>query len=149
MLNSADLPPDWAQVHSDGRIEAMPGAAGRGDDGVRYGYDAMRMPVRFAESCNRSDVDIAARLMIALDRFPRDPAVRDLGGAPLTDDESVVSAVGKAAALAAAGDRVRASNQLESARRIQHVEPTYYGAAWNALGRLLLTTDTLGGCPPI
>jgi endoglucanase len=149
MLNSADLPPDWAQVHSDGRVDAMPGAAGRGDEGVRYGYDAMRLPLRFAESCDRYDVAIAARLMIALDRFPGDSAVRDLGGAPLIDDESVVSAAGEAAALAAAGDAERATVQLQNAERIQQAAPTYYGAAWNALGRVILTTNTLGGCPPI
>jgi hypothetical protein len=76
--------------------------AGRGDEGVRYGYDAGRMPIRFAESCHPADVALAARLTPALDRFVGHPAARDLGGAPLPGEESVVAAAAKAAALAAA-----------------------------------------------
>ena len=149
LLNSADLPPDWAQVHPDGRIEAMPGAAGYVDEGVRYGYDATRMPIRFAESCHPADVALAARLTPALDRSVGDPATRDLGGAPLLSEESVVAAAAKAAALAADGQTARAASQLMSADHLQQVKPTYYGAAWNALGWLMLSGETLGGCPPM
>jgi len=149
LLNSADLPPDWAQVHPDGRIDAMPGAPGRADEGVRYGYDATRMPIRFAESCRPADVALAGRLTPALDRSMGDPAVRDLGGAPVLNEESVVAAAAKAAALAAAGQTARADSQLLSADHLQQVKPTYYGAAWNALARLILSGRTLGGCPPM
>ena len=149
LLNSADLPPDWAQVHPDGRIDAMPGAPGRADEGVRYGYDATRMPIRFAESCRPADVALAGRLTPALDRSMGDPAVRDLGGAPVLNEESVVAAAAKAAALAAAGQTARAASQLLSADHLQQVKPTYYGAAWNALARLMLSGETLGGCPPL
>ena len=149
LLNSADLPPDWAQIHPDGRIDAMPGAAGRADEGVHYGYDATRMPIRFAESCHAADVALAARLTPALDRSVGDPAVRDLDGAPLLNEESVVAAAAKAAALAAAGQTARAASQLLSADHLQQVKPTYYGAAWNALARLMLSEETLGGCPPL
>ena len=149
LLTSADLPPDWAQVHPDGRVDAMPGAAGHGDEGVRYGYDATRMPIRFAESCHPADVALAARLTPALDRFVGDPAARDLGGAPLLSEESVVAAAAKAAALAAAGQTARAASQLLSADHLQQVKPTYYGAAWYALARLMLSEETLGGCPPL
>jgi endoglucanase len=149
MFATADLPPDWAQAHADGRLNAMPGATGRGSEGVRYGYDATRVPLRFAESCDPEDVALAARLREPLDRFPGDPAFRDLGGAPLTTEESVVAAAAKAAALAASGDDVRAREQLSRADHLQRSTPTYYGAAWNALGRLMLTGDTLGGCPPL
>ena len=149
LLNSADLPPDWAQIHPDGRIDAMPGAAGRADEGVHYGYDATRMPIRFAESCHPADVALAARLTPALDRSVGDPAVRDLDGAPLLNEESVVAAAAKAAALAAAGQTARAASQLLSADHLQQVKPTYYGAAWNALARLMLSEETLGGCPPL
>jgi endoglucanase len=148
LLNRADLPPDWAQVHPDGRIDAMPGAPGRADEGVRYAYDASRLPIRFAESCHPADVALAARLTPALDRSVGDPAVRDLDGAPLLNEESVVAAAAKAAALAAAGQTARAASQLLSADHLQQVKPTYYGAAWNALVRLMLSGETLGGCPP-
>jgi endoglucanase len=149
LLNSGDLPPDWAQVHSDGRIDAMPGAAGHGDEGVRYGYDAARMPIRFAESCHPVDLALAARLIPALDRSVGDPAARDLGGTPLLSEESVVAVAAKDAAPAAAGQTARAASQLLSADHLQQVKPTYYGAAWNALGRLMLSGETLGGCPPM
>ena len=49
---------------------------------MHYGYDATRMPIRFAESCHPADVALAARLTPALDRSVGDPAVRDLDGAP-------------------------------------------------------------------
>ena len=102
----------WAQIHPDGRIDAMPGAAGRADEGVHYGYDATRMPIRFAESCHPADVALAARLTPALDRSVGDPAVRDLDGTPLLNVESVVAAAAKAAALAAAGQNARTASQL-------------------------------------
>jgi len=111
VLDKTDLPPDWAQVHDDGRVEPMPGAAGRGNEGVRYGYDATRTPIRFAESCDPQDVALAARMTEALNRFPGDPASRDLGGSPLTSDESVVAATAKAGALAASGDTIGAAAQ--------------------------------------
>ena len=76
-------------------------------------------------------------------------AVRDLDGAPLLNEESVVAAAAKAAALAAAGQTARAASQLLSADHLQQVKPTYYGAAWNALARLMLSEETLGGCPPL
>ena len=90
--DSSTMPPDWAQIHPDGRIDAMPGAAGRADERVHYGYDATRMPIRFAESCHPADVALAARLTPALDRSVGDPAVRDLDGTTLLNEESVVAA---------------------------------------------------------
>lgn len=148
-LQSADLPPDWAQVRRDGRVEPMPGAAGRGNDGVRYGYDATRLPLRFAESCNIDDVALAADLVTPLGRFPGAFAARDLGGQPLTQDESVVAAAGQAAAHAAGGDTEGARVELDRMAALEQRSPTYYGAAWNALGRIMLTTDVLGGCPRV
>ena len=149
LLAESELPPDWAQVRADGTVEAMPGAQGRGNDGVRYSYDAARTPVRLAESCASADRALAAQLVDVLDRSGADIAALDLGGAALTGDESAVAAVGQAAAVAAEGDLDRARAELVDADHLQQQTPTYYGAAWNALGRLLLTDDALGGCPPV
>lgn len=149
LLAESELPPDWAQVRADGTVEAMPGAQGRGNDGVRYSYDATRTPVRLAESCASADRALAAQLVDVLDRSGADTAALDLGGAALTGDESAVAAVGQAAAVAAEGDLDRARAELVDADHLQQQTPTYYGAAWNALGRLLLTDDALGGCPPV
>ena len=149
LLAESELPPDWAQVRADGTVEAMPGAQGRGNDGVRYSYDATRTPVRLAESCASADRALAAQLVDVLDRSGADTAALDLGGAALTGEESPVAAVGQAAAVAANGDLDRARAELVDADHLQQQTPTYYGAAWNALGRLLLTDDALGGCPPV
>ncbi|WP_100499008.1 glycosyl hydrolase family 8 [Geodermatophilus chilensis] len=146
LLDQAPLPPDWAQVHADGRVEAMPGAMGRGQS-VRYGYDATRTPIRFAESCDPADRALAAAVVGPLDRGG-DTAELDLGGSPVAPGASVVAATGQAAAVAAAGDTVRAAEELVDADHLAQSVPSYYGAAWAALGRLVLTDDVLGGCPP-
>ena len=147
LLGQAPLPPDWAQVHADGTVEAMPGVQGRGQS-VRYGYDAARTPIRFAESCDPADRALAAAVVGPLDRGG-DGAELDLGGSPVTQGESVVAAAGQAAAVAAAEDTGRAVGELVDADHLAQSSPSYYGAAWAALGRLMLTDDVLGGCPPV
>lgn len=149
VLDATDLPPDWAQIQDSGAVEPMPGAAGRGNDGVVYGYDATRMPLRYAESCDPADVALAARLAKPLGRFPGTPASRDLGGQPLTEVRSVVAIAAQAAVAAAQGDRQGSTAHLVEADRLQQQSPTYYGGAWDALGRLMLTDPALGGCPPL
>jgi endoglucanase len=131
MLNSADLPPDWAQfilMAASTPCPVRPGA----ECAVRLRRHPDADPLR--ESCHPADVALAARLTPALDRFVGNRATRDLGGAPLLSEESVVAAAAKAPALAAAGQTARAASQLLSADHLQQVKPTYYGAAWNALG---------------
>ncbi|MGY2083181.1 glycosyl hydrolase family 8 [Blastococcus sp. SYSU DS0539] len=147
VLAQGTLPPDWAQVAQDGTVEATAGILG-GVDEIRYGYDAARMPVRFAESCRPEDRALAAALADPL-REAGDAARLDLAGEPIVDYDSVVAAVAQAAVAAAEGDEDRAARELADAARIDEVTDTYYGAAWNALGRLLLTDDALGGCPPL
>ncbi|MBA8792495.1 endoglucanase [Friedmanniella endophytica] len=146
ILDKTDLPPDWAQIHADGAVDPMPGAAGRGNDGVRYSYDAARLPIRYAESCDDADVAQAAALSGPLERFGGTPAARDLGGRPLTAEGSPVAAVGQAAALAAGGDDEGARRALLRADDLAQRDPTYYGAAWDALGRMMLEQNVLGGC---
>ncbi|MHA7282196.1 glycosyl hydrolase family 8 [Arthrobacter sp. TMS2-4] len=147
LLQESPLPPDWAQVTADGELNPMPGAAGGGED-VRYSYDAARVPLRFAESCLEADRRLAAQLLEPLNREDRLPAALDLGGTALTPDEHPLAYLARAAAAASADDQAQASEDIERAARAAEQYPTYYGAAWNALGRLMLETDTLGGCPP-
>ncbi len=147
LLAGAPLPPDWAQVRADGTVDAMPGAQGLGQS-VRYGYDAARIPIRFAESCDPADRALAGAMAAPLDRGG-DTAELDLGGSPLASGESVVAAAAQAAAVAAAGDPDRAAEELVDADHLAQSVPSYYGAAWAALGRLVLTDDVLGGCPPV
>jgi len=40
-----------------------------------------------------------------------------------------------------------AIERLDAAAQLEQRSPTYYGAAWVALGRIMLTTSLLGECP--
>ena len=54
-----------------------------------------------------------------------------------------VAAAASAGAVGLSGDRDRL---LARAAGVDAAHPTYYGSAWLALGRALLTTRLLGGC---
>ncbi|MGY1839200.1 MULTISPECIES: glycosyl hydrolase family 8 [unclassified Modestobacter] len=146
LLDDGTLPSDWAEIREDGTVSPTAGPMGRGGELV-YGFDAARLPVRFAESCDEEDRALAAALADPLDGAG-DAARLDLGGQPLVDYDSVVAAVAQAAVAAAGGDEDAAARELADAAAIDEATDTYYGAAWNALGRLLLTDESLGGCPP-
>jgi endo-1,4-beta-D-glucanase Y len=139
------LPPDWAQVTADGTVNAMPGAGGLGED-VRYSYDAARLPLRFAESCRPEDRTLAAQLLPPLNRQARLPTALDLGGTELDPDQHPVGYLARAAAASAAGDVELARQDIDRASALGQEFGTYYGAAWTAIGRLMLETDSLGGC---
>lgn len=147
LLAISPLPPDWAQITAAGNVNAMAGAAGNGDD-VRYSYDAARLPLRFAESCSTQDQQLAAQMLAPLTRQDQLPAALDLGGTPLNSDEHPIAYLARAAAASSAGDPTTANNNLLQASTIAQEYGTYYGAAWTALGKLMLETDLLGGCPP-
>ena len=51
--------------------------------------------------------------------------------------------VAAAGAAHAAGHSGRSAELLDAAASLNRVQPTYYGAAWVALGRLMLTTHRL------
>ena len=148
LLAKSPLPPDWAQVTAAGAVNAMPGATGMDQD-VRYSYDAARLPIRFAESCRDEDRQLAAQLVQPLTRGDQLPAALDLGGTALNTDEHPLAYLARAAASASAGDTSTSAEDLDRASRLAQQYSTYYGAAWTALGRLMLETDTLGGCPPL
>jgi endo-1,4-beta-D-glucanase Y len=140
------LPPDWAVATPSGATPiGSPSDAGAQP---RYGFDAVRLPVRMAESCavaDRREAAAAWRGLRPLTRGPL-PAVLDLGGTPLQRFEHPAALVGAAGAATGAGDRAAAARLLDRAARVDARAPTYYGAAWVALGRVRLTTDLLGRC---
>ncbi|WP_285036627.1 glycosyl hydrolase family 8 [Plantibacter sp. ME-Dv--P-095] len=148
LLDESPLPPDWAQVHADGTVDAMPGAAGTGQS-VRYGYDAARLPIRYAESCVPADQATAARLVSTLARSKELRAETDLGGSPLTSDQHPLALEARAAARAAVGNLPEAADDLRAADELAQEVPSYFGAAWAALAPMMLTTDDLDGCPPL
>ncbi|WP_291040449.1 class F sortase, partial [Herbiconiux sp.] len=156
VLAKSELPSNWSQVHADGTVDALagPSAAATVDaasttGGVEYGYDAARLPIRYAESCDPDDTALAAQLLPALDREPRVAAQLDLGGTAVTRDEHPLGYAARAASYAASGEVGRAYGDLETADRLDLETGTYYGAAWSALTAQLLTSDSLGGCAPL
>jgi endoglucanase len=136
------LPPDWVRVDADGTVTAIPAPDGTGP---AFGLDAARLPVRLAESCDPADRAMATRLRWALVNRP-DPAVgvSALDGRPLVDWRHPLALI--AGAAAAIDDPAAAGTLLDQADDLHREHASYYGAAWAALGRLMLTTSRLGGC---
>lgn len=114
------LPPDWAAL-SGGRLTPAP--APGGGAGVQYGFDAARVPLWFAGSCDAA----ARRLAGAWWRALQHQA-----------DDSPVTLLAAAAAATAAGDADAARSLRARARMLAVASPTYYGDAWAALGPALL-----------
>src|SRR5581483_10824533 len=138
------LPPDWAQVHPWG-VQAI-GAPGKGAP-PSYGYDAVRLPIRMAEACEPSARRRATALWPFLRRAGAEPAaVYALDGTPAAAYSHAAALAGAAGAASAAGDERASDELLDQAAALDTDHPTYYGAAWVALGRVLLTTRWLGGC---
>src|SRR4030081_3477306 len=73
-------------------------------------------------------------------------ATYDLAGHARGNGSHPVAYVAAAGAAIAAGDSSAGLSMLDRAERAQAASPSYYGAAWVALGRVMLTTDWLGPC---
>jgi endoglucanase len=101
-----------------------------------------------AEACGPADRQRAAAAWRGLRPLTRGPlpAVLDLGASPLQRFEHPAALAGAAGAATGAGDRAAARRLLDRAARVDARAPSYYGAAWVALGRTMLTTDLLGRC---
>jgi endoglucanase len=137
------LPPDWAQVGAGAGVAPVP--APDGTAGVQSGPDALRTLVW--TTCTPAGRSLAAKWWPLLAGTARGaPLARALDGRPLRTDSSALSAVAAAAVAKAAGQPAVAAGLLARAARIDAQYPTYYGAAWVALGRVLLTTDRLAQC---
>ena len=149
VADGARLPPNWATVRGDMQIEATgpPNNEGETPD---YGFDAARLPLRYAEACDPRDRAIAADVWRVLSERGIDEIStrHDLDGEPEEGGVHPVGLVGAAGAALAAGDRQTTRELLERAEKLDEEFPTYYGSALVALGRLMLTTDRLGTCKP-
>lgn len=138
------LPPDWAVVVRDRRPGVRAVAAG---NPPRYGWDAARVPVQLAADCDPDGQDIAARMWpFFAAKDGAIGAVHALDGTVVEPAAHATSLVGAAGAASAAGAGGSARTLLDRAAALDAEHPTYYGAAWIALGRLWLTTPLLGGC---
>jgi endo-1,4-beta-D-glucanase Y len=143
------LPPNWAVIRGDMEIRASGPPSNEGE-APKYGFDAARLPLRYAESCDSRDRAIAADVWRVLSARGVDQLStrHDLDGE--RDEEGVhpVGLVGAAGGAQAAGDREMTRELLRRAEELDDEFPTYYGSALVALGRLMLTTDRLGTCEP-
>jgi endoglucanase len=140
------LVPDWAAVAADGRsVTPRPPPSG-GD--VASGFEAGRAYVQLAVDCDARGTAIAARAWPFL-RAEADGTINaayHLDGSPATNATHPLALVAAAAAADAAGDDGAADELLDRASDLDRRTPTYYGAAWVAIGRLWLDTADLGGC---
>ncbi|MET3636077.1 glycosyl hydrolase family 8 [Curtobacterium oceanosedimentum] len=144
VLDESDLPSDWSQVHADGTVDPVPASGDQGS--VVYGWEAMRLPLRYAEACSADDRALAASVAPTLARSTRLAAQLDLGGTAVTGDTSGLAYAARAAAEHAAGSSSAAAADLRRMDRTAATTQTYYGDAWAALGATMLTSDVLGGC---
>lgn len=144
LTGTDELPPDWAAIDAGGGGVAVPPPGG---GAVHFGLDAARLPIRFAESCDAEDRALAASLRPLVAPDGDIPALRNLDGSGAGDWQHPVAVVSAAATEHAAGDTEAAAARLDRAAALQQQYPTYFGAAWVALGRIMLDTGLLGECP--
>jgi endoglucanase len=144
LIGTGMLPPDWATVSDVGH--AVP-TEPIGGGPIRFGLDAARLPVRFAESCDRDDRALAGAMRPVLTAPGEVPALRNLNGSAASNWQHPVALVAAAATEKGAGNPDGAVERLDAAAQLEQRSPTYYGAAWVALGRIMLTTTLLGECP--
>ena len=145
LIGTGLLPPDWARVDAAGGAVASGPVSG---GPTQFGLDAARFPLRMAESCDAADRALAAAMRPALDTSGNLPGIRQLDGTPAAEWQHPIALVAAAATNHAVGDLVSAARELDAAAAVQQQYPTYYGAAWPALGRIMLDTSLLGDCQP-
>lgn len=144
LLAENPLPPDWARVSSSGDVTPTPAPDGTGP---RFSFDAARMVLRTAESCSPDARALAANTATELDAPVSElRGVYALNGTPAVPWQHPLILAAAAAADTAVGERDRAGAALDAAAQLAQREPGYYGAAWVALGRVMLQTDLLGSC---
>jgi endoglucanase len=142
------LPPDWAMVNStSGRVTPVSGPGAASGPGM-FTYDAPRTLVRFAvDSDSASRAAVARAWDVFKQTAPQDIVTEhQLSGAVAGDGHNPVTLVAVAGAAKAAGDTAAMNALLAEAQHLNEQNPTYYGSAWVALGRLMLTTSRLTTC---
>ena len=139
------LPPDWLSLDlSNGQSQPI-AAPSDPTSGPAFGLDAARLVAWLAADCDAGSRAEAAVWAATLNDHPRAQR-RELSGDPTGTDESAASVVAAATAEWAAGDRDRSTWLFADARQINEQHPTYYGAAWLAIGLALTEPDTVLTC---
>jgi endoglucanase len=133
-------------LDQDGALRPVPSPEGvRGKP--RYGFDASRLLPRLAADCAATSRRLAVSAGRLLPHRPgRVAAEYDLRGAALVAYGHPLADVAASAVATASGDPAAARLLLDHAEYLDRQASTYYGAAWLALGRVLLTTTLLTDC---
>ena len=146
MSPPARLPPDWARL--EGAKPVPIGSPTAPQSPARFGFDAVRTLIRMAEDPDVTGRQIAARAWPVFER--QDPTTlpveHDLSGRTAGHTLHPVALVAAAGAADAAGQTAARDGLLDAAEALDRRSPTYYGAAWVALGRMMLTTKLLDTC---
>ncbi len=146
MSGASRLPPDWARLE-DGKPVPI-GSPGNPQSMPQFSFDAVRTLVRMAEDPNPAGRAIAARAWPVFEGTDPTtlPVQHTLAGRPIGDILHPVVLVAAAGAADAAGQFAARDGLLDEAATLDRRTPTYYGAAWVALGRIMLTTRLLDAC---
>ena len=140
------LPPDWAFLEGG---KPVPVASPTDTHSPpRFSFDAVRTLVRFAEDHDATGRDLAARAwpVFAKENPNQITVERDLNGRPVGNILHPVGMVAAAGAADAAGQTAARDGLLDAAENLDSRSPTYYGASWVALGRIILQTNLLTSC---
>jgi endoglucanase len=140
----AQIPPDWAMV--DGRGNATPRPAPGGAT-ERFGFEALRVPIRMAASGTAYGRGLAARTWhffsgVQPDRLDQ---LYTLDGRPLAVGQHAAMLAAGATAGAAAGESARGEGLRARAAVVDRSHQTYYGAAWLALSDLVVGAHLADG----
>ena len=146
MTPRTPLPPDWARM--EGTKPVPIGNPSAPQTTPMFGFDAVRTLVRMAEDPNPAGREIAARAwpVFAGANPTKLPVEHLLSGRPVGDTLNPVVLVAAAGAADAAGHSAARDGLLDEAAALDRRFPTYYGSAWVALGRIMLTTKLLDAC---
>jgi endoglucanase len=139
----ARLPPDWARLEG-GRFVPI-GLPNEPQKEPQFGFDAVRTLVRMAEDPNPAGQRIAASAWPVFENEDptKLPVEHKLSGQPIGNTVNPVVLVAAAGAADAAGELGARDGLLATAETLDQRFPTYYGSAWVALGRIMLTTKLL------
>lgn len=140
------LPPDWARLEGNGPVPI--GTPSNPQAPAMFGFDAVRTLVRMAEDPDPAGRQIAASAwpVFAGQDPTKLPVQHSLTGRPIGNTLHPVVLVAAAGAADAAGQLAARDGLLDAADALDQRSPTYYGAAWVALGRIMLTTNLLDAC---
>lgn len=153
------LPSDWAvweggvgegAVGEDKALRPSSSPAGVGSSPSakpQYGLDAQRAVVWSAVSCNPDERIDTSRWYEVLKNPDRARSAGLTLDGEIADPSTHPMPLIAAAAAADSADAAQASESfMESAERLHRTDPTFFGGAWIALGRILLDTNALNTC---